>query len=143
MSSLTFIQSATRNLTSSLLRFIYDVQHFGDELSAYKSYYRVLEIKSAIKEPEEPLVYKTVRRTLPSKEDTSTDEHHEPITRAGMEVEFKNVSYTWPGRKEKALDGISFKINAGELTAVVGYNGAGKSTIIVSYLKSMHISSWG
>lgn len=126
MSSLTFIQSATRNLASSIYRFVYDVQHFGDELSAFKSYYRVLEIKSAIKEPEEPIKYETMRRKITNDKDESKEEQ----AKSGMEVEFKDVCYTWPGRKEKALDHISFTIKAGELTAIVGYNGAGKSTII-------------
>lgn len=101
------------------------MQHFGDELSAFKSYYRVLEIKSAIKEPEEPVKYETIRRVI-----EDDDEEKEGPVRSGMEVEFRDVCYTWPGRKEKALDHISFTIKAGELTAIVGYNGAGKSTII-------------
>lgn len=129
MSSLTFIQSATRNLASSIYRFVYDVQHFGDELSAFKSYYRVLEIKSAIKEPEEPRKYETMYRTIEDEIVKPEDDKAEQV-KCGMEVEFRDVCYTWPGRKEKALDHISFTVKAGELTAIVGYNGAGKSTII-------------
>lgn len=133
MSSLTFIQSATRNLAGAIYRFVYDVQHFGDELSAFKSYYRVLEIKSAIKEPEEPVKYETMHRKIepPTVEgDEEKKDADEVEVRSGMEVEFRDVCFTWPGRKEKALDHISFTIKAGELTAIVGYNGAGKSTII-------------
>lgn len=46
------------------------------------------------------------------------------------EIEFKNVSFIYPGTKNYALKNVSFKITNGERLAIVGYNGAGKSTII-------------
>jgi len=45
-------------------------------------------------------------------------------------VEFRNVSYSYPGREGLALDDVSFTIEAGETVALVGRNGAGKSTIV-------------
>lgn len=45
-------------------------------------------------------------------------------------IEFKNVSYRYPNG-HKALDGISFRINHGEKVALLGLNGAGKSTILL------------
>jgi ATP-binding cassette subfamily C protein LapB len=44
-------------------------------------------------------------------------------------VEFKNVSFSYPGQPVKALENISFKINAGERVAIIGRIGSGKSTI--------------
>lgn len=46
------------------------------------------------------------------------------------ELEFKDVSFSYPGTDRKVLDHISFKIEAGKTYAFVGKNGAGKSTII-------------
>lgn len=46
------------------------------------------------------------------------------------EIEFDQVSFNYPGSKELILNDISFTIQPGELTALVGRNGAGKSTIV-------------
>ncbi|HVV13495.1 ABC transporter ATP-binding protein [Amycolatopsis sp.] len=45
-------------------------------------------------------------------------------------VRFENVSFSYPGSDEPALDGVTFEIRPGETVAVVGRNGAGKSTLI-------------
>ncbi|KDN10318.1 lipid A export permease/ATP-binding protein MsbA [Gilliamella sp. Imp1-1] len=45
------------------------------------------------------------------------------------DVEFKNVTYTYPTRHTPALNDISLKIRAGQTIALVGRSGAGKSTI--------------
>ena len=47
-----------------------------------------------------------------------------------LQIEFKNVSFKYPGSKELVLNDISFKIRTGEHLALVGENGAGKSTIL-------------
>ena len=45
-------------------------------------------------------------------------------------VEFQNVSFKYPGTERYVLDDVSFTINPGEVVALVGRNGAGKSTIV-------------
>lgn len=45
-------------------------------------------------------------------------------------LEFKNVSFTYEGQSEPALKNIDLDIKSGEKIALVGYNGAGKSTFI-------------
>lgn len=55
----------------------------------------------------------------------------EPLKSAdSLEIEFRNVSFTYPGTESKALDNLSFAIHPGEKLAVVGVNGSGKTTII-------------
>ena len=46
-------------------------------------------------------------------------------------IEFKNVNFSYPTKPEqKILNNISFKIEPGQSSALVGYSGCGKSTII-------------
>jgi len=46
------------------------------------------------------------------------------------EIEFRNVSFKYPGTDKMILDNISIKIGAGEHLSIVGLNGAGKTTFI-------------
>ncbi len=45
-------------------------------------------------------------------------------------LEFENVSFSYAGASEKALDGINLQIMPGESLALVGENGSGKTTLI-------------
>lgn len=44
-------------------------------------------------------------------------------------ITIENISYTYPGRSCKAVDDVSFMIEKGAYTAIVGSNGSGKSTL--------------
>ncbi|MCL2159729.1 MAG: ABC transporter ATP-binding protein/permease, partial [Oscillospiraceae bacterium] len=46
------------------------------------------------------------------------------------EIEFKNVSFKYPGSENYALKNVSLKLNIGQKLAVVGQNGSGKTTMI-------------
>ena len=45
-------------------------------------------------------------------------------------IEFKNVDFAYPGQEAAVLHNVSFRIEDGSHTSLVGLNGAGKSTII-------------
>ena len=45
------------------------------------------------------------------------------------DIEFRNVSYTYPNTGIKALENLSFKLEAGKSMAIMGKTGSGKSTI--------------
>lgn len=45
-------------------------------------------------------------------------------------IEFKNVSFTYPSAENSTINNMSFKVKKGENIAVVGENGAGKTTAV-------------
>jgi ABC-type multidrug transport system, ATPase and permease components len=57
-----------------------------------------------------------------------------PKDRTGS-LEFKNVSFTYPGQTEPAVRNVSFVIRPDEKAAFVGDNGAGKTTLIKLMLR--------
>ncbi|KAI9452208.1 P-loop containing nucleoside triphosphate hydrolase protein, partial [Lactarius psammicola] len=48
----------------------------------------------------------------------------------GISLEFRNVSFRYPGSEKYALRGTSFRVLPGQLCVIVGSNGSGKSTIL-------------
>ena len=55
---------------------------------------------------------------------------NEKVTKQVCEIEFRNVSFKYPNTDKYILKNISVKIKAGEHLAIVGQNGAGKTTFI-------------
>lgn len=62
-----------------------------------------------------------------------------PISRAGLPhargaaggtVEFRDVTFAYPGAEAPVLDGISFTAAPGTTTAIIGSTGSGKSTLL-------------
>ncbi len=81
--------------------------------------------------------YTTLQETKASMEriDTLLEARHEEKGNLRLEgfnksLKFKNVSFTYPGTSSPVVDNISFEINHGEVVALVGKSGAGKSTMV-------------
>jgi ATP-binding cassette subfamily B protein len=45
-------------------------------------------------------------------------------------IEFRNVTFSYPGAEEPVIRDISFSARPGEVTAIIGGTGAGKSTLV-------------
>ena len=53
-----------------------------------------------------------------------------PARHAPHTIEFKNVSFSYPGANRAVIKNVSFTISSGESVVLVGLNGAGKTTLI-------------
>jgi len=53
-----------------------------------------------------------------------------PVKAGGHRIEFRNVSFAYPGTDKKVLDGVNITVEPGEHLSIVGLNGAGKTTFI-------------
>lgn len=71
--------------------------------------YEVLSTETKIKDPENPKEFDESKKGL---------------------VEFKNVTFKYPGANEAVLENISFVAKPGQTTAFIGSTGSGKSTLI-------------
>jgi ATP-binding cassette subfamily B protein len=60
---------------------------------------------------------------------TDADQVKSPDNLGGY-VEFQDVTFSYPGAEEPALTHISFTARPGEVTAIIGGTGAGKSTLV-------------
>ena len=52
------------------------------------------------------------------------------LTEIKNEIVFDNVRFIYPGTRKKVLDDINFRVKKGELVAIVGKSGAGKTTLV-------------
>ena len=54
-------------------------------------------------------------------------------------IEFKNLSFSYPGCDYTALHDVSFKINAGENVGIIGKTGSGKTTLVDLILRTYNV----
>ncbi len=68
----------------------------------------VLDTQSTVRQPENPITDVTERGTL----------------------EFREVGFAYPGAERPVLSNLSFRVEAGTTTAIIGSTGAGKTTLV-------------
>lgn len=69
-----------------------------------------------------------IEEVLASETAVKDPEHPESATKSGR-VEFKDVSFSYPGAEIPAVKNISFYADPGETVAIIGGTGSGKSTL--------------
>lgn len=70
-----------------------------------------------------------INEVLSTKESIKDPENEKELTSIG-EIEFKNVSFTYPDGETPIVSNVSFKAKAGETVAIIGATGCGKSTLV-------------
>lgn len=72
--------------------------------------------------------YRTLRPFMEDNDEGSGQNQLKPAKIDGL-IEFRNVSFRYPGAKEDAVAGISLTIQPGERVGILGRVGSGKSTL--------------
>ena len=74
--------------------------------------------------------YKSLNKLMTAQ--SEVDPKRDYLARPKLEgkIEFREVSFGYPGQPGRALDEVSFTIEPGERVAILGKNGSGKSTIV-------------
>lgn len=92
----------------AIILMTYVVSLFPDAYACMKRIGEVLDTESSIKDYEKDEPEKTCKGT----------------------VEFRNVTFAYPGADEPVIKGISFVSRPGETTAIIGRTGCGKSSVV-------------
>lgn len=114
MTSATFVLllGATTEINNCLRRSISHVTNLIRYTECFESY------ETYMKLPED-IFESNLKQTL-----------HPVRLSSSIAIEFKDVTYQYPGAKTPCINNLSFTVHTGEKIAIIGPNGAGKSTII-------------
>ncbi|XP_006454827.1 hypothetical protein AGABI2DRAFT_182792 [Agaricus bisporus var. bisporus H97] len=112
LASLNLITQTTQSFTFTLWSLFSETDSFAEKLLTVKRLYEVTNIPNHIVDGKD------------SFPEDSGD------LRLGLSIEFRNVSFRYPGCEDWALKNVSFRIEKGHLCVIVGANGSGKSTIL-------------
>lgn len=118
-SLLAFIQYATQILFSLLMLVMLFIMIPRAQVSAVRIN-EVLQTDPDIVDPEKPKAKNSER---------------------GGFVEFNDVSFRYPGADQPAISNINFSAKPGELTAIIGGTGSGKSTLINLMMRFYDVES--
>lgn len=85
---------------------------------------RLAKINIGIQQARPPL--DRIHKLLSEPQETDGPEELKPISKY---IEFKGVSFSYPAAKHKALHDVNLTVKRGEVVAIVGKSGGGKTTL--------------
>ncbi len=72
---------------------------------------------------------------------SSQNEHPGATSGKPIRIEFRDVTFTYPGAEEPALKHLSFSLNPNETVALIGRSGSGKTTVTNLILRTLEPDS--
>ncbi|KAI0288518.1 HlyB/MsbA family ABC transporter [Russula brevipes] len=112
MASLYLMQRTSSSFIVSIRSLLDQTGNVSARLSALRKLYEAGNIANQVADGTVP---------FPENEQSMRD---------GISLEFRDVSFQYPGSEDHALRNISFKVGPGQLCVIIGSNGSGKSTIL-------------
>lgn len=106
----SFILTAVYTLSDAVSEILSNLSNVYEESLHVSYFFEVMNLKNKVARPKKPKIFKL--KTLAPK------------------VEFKSVTFKYNDQSPYVLNDVSFTIEPGENVALVGENGAGKTTII-------------
>jgi subfamily B ATP-binding cassette protein MsbA len=86
---------------------------------------RLAKVNIGVQQARAP--FNRIHHLLLEQKEMDGKEELKPISK---EIEFKGVSFIYPSARHKALDNINLKVEKGEIIAMVGESGVGKTTFV-------------
>ncbi|KAF8323978.1 P-loop containing nucleoside triphosphate hydrolase protein [Clavulina sp. PMI_390] len=111
LTSLTLLTNTTKSLGWQIDGVMRNFRQMGGFHKTLRTLYEVMAIENLVKDGD----------------------HDYPLisnSNLGMKIEFKSVSFSYPGKDATSIDDMSFTIGAGQLCVIVGENGCGKSSTV-------------
>ena len=84
----------------------------------------------AVMVPRAAVAANRVDEVIKTESSVKNKENAKKLSSVRGDVEFKDVSFAYPGADGNVLEDITFKAEAGKTTAIIGATGCGKSTIV-------------
>jgi len=98
---------AAGEIHNSIVVMAYEGTSHTDRLTQVKASFEIANVENTIRDGTEPF-----------------PENAQDTARNGIEIEFRGVSFKYPGASSWALEDVSFKIPRGSLAVIVGFNGS-------------------
>ena len=80
-----------------------------------------------------------ISQLLDAEADVTDHPEAKPMPEAKGSIEFKNLTFRYPGGEFNVLEDISFRIEAGQSVGIVGKTGSGKTTLVDLLLRSYNV----
>ncbi len=117
---------------------IYQVMNYGLSIGSFTMYFvTISNFANAMKSIIEDLAHIRAQslyindfRNFLERREEKEPIHPRKLPEGPYEIEFQNVSFKYPGSEKYIYENVSFKITANQKLAIVGHNGAGKTTFV-------------
>ncbi len=80
-----------------------------------------------------------INELLEAKQDVTDAPDAQPIETVRGDIEFRNLTFRYPGADYDALKNISFSVTAGQSVGIVGRTGSGKTTLVDLILRTYNV----